>query len=463
MINKPSFSLLCWTIMASVSYAQNGAYTSAFSAGQQVAQPPVYMMNGAAPSPGQGPYMMVSGHTGVPQAPAAGGAPMISGPPQNAGASGAWLQQTGYVSQPGCSSCGTTAPSFMPQQSYAPQQSYVPQQNYMPQQSCNSCSSNIPMDMYMQSAPMNAYGACDTSCYAAPQACRRGFGVEAQAVFLQRRQPQNQAFAFNPAAPAELLDGRDFNFDVSQGVEGAVTVYDLDCAFDLELRATFLEDWESQVNQNFTGAAVTLASAPALNIVGPRNGAATYESSYFTAELNARYRADAFFNGLTLMTGFRMFRVDEDLNASFVDPAALLPTARIQTETQNRLFGLQLGADQVLFNGPNWFLKVVGRIGVYGNDGDQETTATSLAVAGAVQNARGGEGDVALHGELGVMGKIRITRWANAVGGYRAVFLDGLATASDQLNSSSFFSNQGYNSNSSMLLHGANVGLEIVF
>jgi hypothetical protein len=61
------------------------------------------------------------------------------------------------------------------------------------------------------------------------------------------------------------------------------------------------------------------------------------------------------------------------------------------------------------------------------------------------------------------MGKIRLAPWANVVAGYRAIYIDGVALASDQLAASNLVTGSGLNNSSSLLLHGANVGLELAF
>lgn len=477
MIKTTSSSLMCWTILASIACGQGNTYSSPFANSQSSFAQPGQFSDQPQPVGAQ-PQQAYSGYAGFqhnaavnPYAPAARAdasglrafnisnsvlaAPDASSTlyqPSNRGghAAGAAHQYTepqypspqAPVPDYGLNNSGSFQQSPSPYYQTDPMQSYVPQHSYP----VNSCDPLL-----------------DSGYFNGTQPCRRGLGIEAGPVFFRRASSDNRTLFFSPTVTAERIDSGEFSTGVAQGIEAAITVYDLEPALDLELRATVLEEWSGQTSQNFTGAAIRYASNPVIDLVGPRNATADFTSEFFSAEFNARYRADAVCTGMTLLTGVRMLTLEEQVGAVFRDPLNVLPAELAQSRVRNRLFGLQLGADQVLMHNTNWFIKVVSRIGVYGNSADQNTQLIRQTAPLTIQRTRGSAGEVALHGELGILGKIRLAPWANVVAGYRAIYVDGVAVAADQMAASSLVTGSGLDNNSSILMHGANVALELAF
>jgi hypothetical protein len=156
-------------------------------------------------------------------------------------------------------------------------------------------------------------------------------------------------------------------------------------------------------------------------------------------------------------------RLDDELNASLVDPAGLIPDEIIRTSTRNRLFGFQIGADYLLRNSCNWCLRMKGRAGMYGNAGSQQSALVSLAVPPVTFPASGDSSDLAFHAELGVEGKFRLSDSANLLFGYRVLTLDGLAIATQQLEAINFLNQAGYQGQELVVMQAINVGVEFVY
>lgn len=426
MLLKITQALSVLIISVPAAWAQGQPYTSAFSQ-PHYAEPPLFAGS-------------LGGHEGF----------QISG--QTCGESGlgtygngGWNPNTPVYQM---------APSQMVLSQTNPYQT-LPQQMVAP----SACAECQPY----QQGPMCPPNVC-TSCFASPcDESGRRFAVDFNSIFLFRHRPQSQLLFLTPGSATEQINAAGFQPGVAPGFEAAVLWYDQSTFSDIEVRATWLDEWSDRTDRLFTGPIVQMELNPAMGTSGPRNAAATYASQFGSIEINSRYRTGQGSRGLTLLMGFRILRLNEVLNAAFVDPGGILPDELIRTTTQNDLYGLQVGADSILLHRPRWCAKVNGRIGLYGNAADQNTQLTTNATLPVTFTANGKQGDLAFHAELGLSGKFRLSPWANLTAGYRALYIDGLALAPEQLAASSFLTNSGFHGNSAILLHAATVGLEFAY
>lgn len=319
-----------------------------------------------------------------------------------------------------------------------------------------------------QQCPTNAPVTCEpspcTTCYSCPcDECGRSVSIDVSAVLLFRERPRSQQLLVSPINAAEATDAAAFDFGVSSGIEAGIISYDVLGDIDIELRGMWLDDWSDQVNQTFTGTTVQISASPPLGTSGPRSGFATYNSKFLSTELNARY---GIFNSscdTTFVLGVRAMRLDENLNATLTDPSGVLPDEIFQTSATNRLVGLQIGFDRVFSTNCNWCLKFTGRTGLYKNSGQQQSQLISLATPAVTFPANDSATDLAFQAELAVHGKFRLCSCANIIASYRAMYLNGLALAPEQLAATDFLTGSGHHNNSSLLLHGVTVGLELVY
>lgn len=352
---------------------------------------------------------------------------------------------------------------------------------------CQDCSPAPPTGiqpqaggpLYGHAGPLPAYGqfaqpdfqgytecepnVCESCCSSPCDERGRRYAFDVNAVFMFRQRPQGQRLFFNPSVATEHIDASQFSPGGAYGLESAFIIYDQNSFTDLEFRALWLNDWDSRVERAFTGVSVQLDSNPVLGTTGPRNGASFLGSQLGSMEFNARYRLDEGTRGITLVGGFRHIQLQENLNTTLADPGGIVPDELIRTAVNNRLYGLQLGVDSVIANRERCCLKLNSRVGLLGNIANQRTQLISLSSPPVTFNTTGEQGDLALLVECGVSGKIRLTSRANLIAGYRAIFIDGLALATEQLAATSFLNGAGMHHNGSLMLHAVNVGVEVAY
>jgi hypothetical protein len=101
-----------------------------------------------------------------------------------------------------------------------------------------------------------------------------------------------------------------------------------------------------------------------------------------------------------------------------------------------------------------------GKAGIFGNAAAQN----SLFSTGVVTlPADGGGSQVAFMGELGTTGRMQLTDHLAVRGGYRLLWLDGVALASDQLGVSDFANGSGFNGSGNVFYRGAFAGFEFAY
>lgn len=304
--------------------------------------------------------------------------------------------------------------------------------------------------------------ACCKCCEGPCDECGRRFAFDISGVFYRRSQPQAQSLFRSPVVANEAIDASHFGFDWTSGFETGLILYDQETQTDFEFRGLFPGSWTSHQVATFSGSTVQIDTTPPLATTGPRTGFASYETKFWSAEANARYRlrnAD----GITLLAGFRTLQLTDDLNARLVSSVAGIPDELVDTSAENRLYGFHAGADYVFRSSCCWCFRMKGRFGMYGNNGSQQSNLTSLAAPPVVFPAGGGNNSLAWHGEFGLDAKYKVSECVNLLFAYRLMYLDGVALAPEQLQGTNFVSQAGYNSGGSVLLNGFHLGVELVY
>jgi hypothetical protein len=131
-------------------------------------------------------------------------------------------------------------------------------------------------------------------------------------------------------------------------------------------------------------------------------------------------------------------------------------------DTDNDLYGAQGGGRIQSFN-CNWGWEIIGKAGVYGNDGSQsQNNVDELGVNDVVvRNSAASDSTAAFVGELGFSGLARLTCNSSARFGYNVLWIEGLALAPDQLDFSDTPESGTYVANDGgTFMHGFNFGLE---
>ena len=176
---------------------------------------------------------------------------------------------------------------------------------------------------------------------------------------------------------------------------------------------------------------------------------------------------------MTWLAGVRYFRFTDSLTyaASRADTTFGNGNDDIyyDSRTVNDLVGGQIGGIMNFCTGRRASLYALTKMGVYGNharfNSDLGTRNDSAYVSNGPFNGdnymiSSSKTDVAFIGELGTGLNYRLSpKWSGLVG-YRAIVASGVATAANQLplQMSHLGNASNFNNNSSLILHGVNLG-----
>jgi hypothetical protein len=133
-----------------------------------------------------------------------------------------------------------------------------------------------------------------------------------------------------------------------------------------------------------------------------------------------------------------------------------------ETRAINSLYGHQWGLEGVLWR-PTAALALEGvaKAGIYGNVSKQDS---ALTAAGGLSSIATDTARVAFVGETGLTGTWQVREWLRARAGYQAIWLGGIATATNQLQGQSLVAGSpprgSTNTGGSAVLQGINLGLE---
>jgi len=305
-------------------------------------------------------------------------------------------------------------------------------------------------DMGNESTP------CGSRC------CGPTFTVELNWLFLQRG-ALNDATIFRSAGGSDLLNADAFDFDWQSGVEASFAYRLSDPAYSITGRYMWLN-----ASSDSTSLTVDGADALATNPLNTRGFTTldnvTCRSEFQSAEIGLRNQA---FDWLSLSAGIRYVRFKDELIDAQIGVGAFPGVAIGANEfsAANNLYGLQVGADAILWRQDRWQLDGTVMGGIYLNDVDSSATAifpplgTNTRLADSAQNA-------AFLGEAGLEASYRITERMRLAVGYRFIYMAGIATAANQIASTTDIENltvpqrTTIDSNGSAFLHGVTVGLQ---
>jgi hypothetical protein len=139
-----------------------------------------------------------------------------------------------------------------------------------------------------------------------------------------------------------------------------------------------------------------------------------------------------------------------------------------RVNTQNDIWGAQIGGDTYVCLTPRFKLGAELEAGLYGNGSKSNTRAVWR------EGANGGpqsllesveDNDVAFVAELGAIGTFRLTPRTTIRGGYQLLYLDGVALAGENFNVASPFSPRQaiLDNNGNVFYHGATLGLNFTW
>ncbi len=293
--------------------------------------------------------------------------------------------------------------------------------------------------------------------------------VWANGLFLNRSSAGNVPLVFgNPGDPkgSEVFGTDDLDFGAGWGPQVGVFRC-LNACNSVGVEFFAIDSWSStgQVAGNFSVQFPSLPYLPELLIPGdPASGfgVATfgYNSRLYNTEVNLRHRSGSA-GWLTTLAGFRWIELSEQFDTVFATGGT---TPSFSIDTNNHLYGLQVGALANLHNAGPWFVDGSIKAGVFGNSASQTTREDFTSAGGTTTLATARGSNCAFAGDLTIaLGRQLTDRLAARIG-YMALWIEGVALAPEQLDNSDPSNNIAtLDHTGGLFLHGAFAGLEYLW
>ncbi len=312
---------------------------------------------------------------------------------------------------------------------------------------------------------VSGVNSCGSQCGGGGNLCDRGcnsWTVQTGAVFLFRGRPNTSRFVTDPLAPGQTMDARDFSFGMQTGLEVAATKHRAFGQWDFETRYFGIEDWSALQSRLFTGNPIQLGTAVPTFVSGPRRVVSRYSSDLHNFEWNL---TRPFGTGNRLLFGARHLQINESLMTRFRSTLAPPISAEdLVVRTQNRLYGLQIGLARTVCGNRCFCLEAYGKSGIYANDANQRSSLVNFVDPVVEFRQRARETELSFVHELGLRYRYRLCDKVNFYAGYRGLWAQNVALASDQISRVNF---AGLGSNlftqGDVFYHGGMFGVEILF
>lgn len=308
------------------------------------------------------------------------------------------------------------------------------------------------------------------ACCGPDDCCDPLWTIRAGAIFLKREQPTARQLFTNYSGTSELMNADGFDFDVQTGVDFNA-IRRLGERGGIEVRYFGVDSWsetQSATNpRSLADGGFLLQPAPGglanllfgVPIVGTTIDA-TALSRLHSTEVNLRRDLTGW---LTVLGGFRWVELHEELHANPQYSVLSVPLDwDIDTNTDNHMYGFQLGGEGKLFNRGRFSLEGNLKAGIYYNQADVDASITRpvsfLNLASSLE-----EDHTAFLGELAIVGAVRLTDRLSARAGYQVTWIEGVALATDQMTTLIPSGGTEVNVGGSPLYHGALASLEFVW
>jgi hypothetical protein len=274
--------------------------------------------------------------------------------------------------------------------------------------------------------------------------------ISADAVIMSRSGGKSSIMLLNPITGEELQNSNGFNFPWAAGPRVGIVAEDLLYGCDVEASYFGIDEWSLTKNivAPADGASFLLLNNPALtlNVLPGQVVNYNYISRLHSAEINLRH---PLWERLSVLMGFRDLELHEELNAR-IDNAPVF-----DVNVDNHLYGGQIGLNVAFINTCSYSIEGVVKVGVYGNHSDLAMRIPDLLFGDKTSHT-------AVQGEIGLMGIYQVTEHLSARLGYQAMWIDGIAIASDQVENANPANAKPY-MGGSLFYHGATAGFEYAF
>ncbi len=303
--------------------------------------------------------------------------------------------------------------------------------------------------------------------------------VSVGSVFLNRARGDKTTLVragFFALGGTPLRDASDFNFDYRFGLNVEATRHFE--TFDLHFNAFQVSGWNDAVG--FAGPAGSFSdTAPATLITFDTLSNFLYSSEFASAEMNAKARTDS---AITPFIGLRWVQLNEKLviGNDFIGgvrgTGVTIP--QYSSDTQNDLFGAQVGADVQIYGSDRFEFTGTGKIALAGNAARNElTTSQALQNAGIgtfAQRVGSASTKLAFIYDLGLKGKVKLTDNVSFTAGYTVIILSKLALAPGQLERNQLFigataaplsppNTTSLDTGDVLVIHGGQLNLEVTW
>jgi len=252
----------------------------------------------------------------------------------------------------------------------------------------------------------------------------------------------------------ELLNSNGFNFSWAAGPRVGIVAEDVCCCCDVEASYFGIDEWsaEKEITVPDGGAFFLFHNQEALGMPAGNIANFNYISRLHSAEINLRHPV---WESLSLLMGFRCVELHEELNYISTNPTRHVEIMYLDDNVDNHLYGGQIGMNVAFVNTCRCSIEGVIKAGVYGNDADLAMVFEQVHLGDKTNHT-------AVLGEIGLMGIFQVTDHLSARLGYQAMWLDGIAIASDQVENVAYSNSKPY-MGGTLFYHGATAGFEYAF
>ena len=281
--------------------------------------------------------------------------------------------------------------------------------------------------------------------------CLPDWIASADVLFLDRNVASRRVlFTDNFAAGAPALSLDDLDFDFETGYRLGLTRRGR-CGRSYEVSFFALDSWST--NHVLAGAPFQFAqnNLYGVNFADIQSVDVDYGTDLYSVEANIRQQHN---DRLTWLAGARAVELGE----FFCITDFFGGVEMFRTQTRNYLYGGQLGLDLKVVDRAYFDVNVLGKGGVYYVRAKEFSSYTFFGTSGS-----DAENDVAFLGELAITGSLQLRPNLALRGGYQFAWLDGVAMADEQMDSSSlaFPPNVVVDTDGGVFYHGGFLGLEL--
>ena len=305
--------------------------------------------------------------------------------------------------------------------------------------------------------------ACDVPC---ESPCGPLWHFSAEAITLARTTTRSQMmFTSVQPSPFETseLNANELDFPVALGYQVSAIRKDL-CGSDWELRYFQADGFSAETSlPGYTRLLLepnTAQPYPYYYIVN--NARAQYNSAIYSGEFNMRRQWS---EALTLLAGFRMAQLNEHYLAGGTDMNSASVTHALNVNTDNHLYGFQLGADIGVYDmGGPLQINVLAKGGIFGNYAHHGYCRQTFGTGGIVTLYNEGSASrdqASFLGEAEAVATYALTKRLAFRASAKAMWLTGVALAPEQLAAVNLHTEQySLNTSGAAFYYGGGMGLE---